>query len=506
MADNIQSFLYQGPSREWRPHIAGVDRPVDDGLDLQSTSGYHNLDYLKALLDEITTACGRMYKECESVLSEFALAIDTTNETLVAAHDSVYPSDDTPGYVTFDEYKYLLEHNNSNAAQYIISTYETKVRGSSGTNALDISLISLYINSECKRIKEFIDDYIGEIDDSSEFRTIEVFQDWAEDTKAALSELWKALKGQIQRSLPQSELDRLTEDKAGQFQASFQVKLNVINKNIANQFNQLAKSWDTPAKTFYNKNLGPALKFRLKVGRSLGQDMNSNDFPILSAEASGTTVGLDANMETALADCLKRNGLFFDLIVKIMTNMAQRDTYIKYISQLSNKGKSVAKPFAKSDSIQQADTIIQARVLDADRSITSSTTSFYNLHSDLAGLLDDDAHTQYILRSGSSEYPVTGNIIAEDGVTIDGVDISEHTHDGVNSKKIRGVNIEYGSVTTENLDLSPTATSTPSNLTIESVQSTFLGGITDSTIEVVVSFDVDTTGITGYEFEIMKLD
>lgn len=503
MPDNVEKFSYQGPNQSWLPAIGGLDKPVDNRLALQSTDGYHDIDYLISLLDELSTGAGKMYNECEVILSEYSLAVDTTDDNFVAAHDRVYPSDSTPGYVTFDEYKYLLENNSSNSSQYIISKYENRVRNSGGTNALDISLISLYVNSECKRIKEFVNDYIGEIDDSAEFRTIEVFQDWAEDTKAALSELWKALKGTIQNSLPQSELDGLTEGKASQLQANFQSKLNVINGNIENQFHQLSKNWDSPAKTFYNKNLGPALKFRLKVGRSLGQGLNSKDFPILSAEASASTLGFDANMENALADCLKRNGMFFDLVVKIMTNMAQRDTYVRYIAQLSNKGKSVTFPFVKSDSIEQADVILESRVLDADRTLSASAASFYNPHSDLSDLEDDDAHPQYLLRSGGNS--ITGNIEVTDGIEIDGVDISEHTHDGVNSRKIHGSNVEYGTITPENLDLSGTATATPSNLTIESIQSNLLGP-GHTAMEVIVSFDVDTDGITGYEFEIVKLD
>jgi hypothetical protein len=504
MPDNVEKFIYQGPNTDWRPQIGGLDRVVDTRLSTQNNTGYHDLGYLVALLDQTIADTGRMYAECESQLSDYALVIDTNNEELVAAHAQAYPSDTTPGSITFDEYKYLLEHNNSNASQYVITSYENKVRGSSGTNALDISLLSLYINSECKRIKEFINAYIGEVDDSSEFRTIEVFQDWAEDAQAVISELWAALKGEIQRSIPQPELDRVTETKAGEFQALFQVKLNAINKNILNQFNQLSKNWDAPSKTFYNKNLGPAMKFRLKVGRSIGEGMDSTNFPVLSAEASGTTVGLDSNFEVTLADCIKRNNMFFDLVVKIMTNLAQRDSYIKYVGQLSNKGKPVTTPFVKSDSVDQADAIIEARVLDADRSISTSAQSFFNPHSDLNGLLDDDAHEQYLLRSGGDR-PITGDIAVEDGVTIDGVDISEHTHDGVNSKKIRGADLEFGTITTDNLDLSGTATAVPSNLTIESIQSNLLGP-GQTAMEVVVSFDVDTTGITGYEFEIVKLD
>jgi hypothetical protein len=504
MAENIAKLNFSGPVEQWKPQVGGFDnRELDTGIPHQG--GWYDLDYLLDLLEQILKVTGDIYKECESILDDYALQIPTDDETFRAAHDQVYPSDTTPGIVTFDEYKYLLENNNSNAAQYVISAYEAKVRGSSGCNALDISLLVLYVNSECRRIKEFINDYIGEVDDSSEFRTIEIFQGWAEDAQAIVNELWKALKGKIKASIPGTELGELTGDKAREFQALFQVKLNVINKNIISDFSHLVKTWEKPSISFYNKNLGPALKFRLKVGRSITDSIDSSKFPTLFEEAIGTSTGLNNNLEVCLADCIKRNNMFFDIVGNILLNIGQRDSYNNYIKQLANIGKPVNNEFISAAGVDQASEVVQSRILDRNISVQSSSQTFQNLHSDLYGVDHPDAHPQYLLRTGNVDYPVVSDIYVEEGVKIDGVDLDLHDHDGVNSKKIKGSNIEYGSITTDLLDLSGTSTFKPSDLKVKTIQSNiFSAGV--SKAEVTVTFNVDTTNVTGYEFEIIKLD
>lgn len=367
----IDKFYNQGPSQEWRPPVGGIDDVSITNVPAHTDTGYADLGYLLSMLDELESATSELFRQCESKLSEYALSIATFDDTFKEAHSQVYPSDETPGYVTFDEYKWVLQNNTSQNTQLVISTYEQSIRGVSGTNALDISLLTLYIHSECRRIRTFIEDYIGEVDDSSELRTIEIFQDWAEDTKTIVYQLRQAFlqTHPPQGSISNAELDKLTKEQASGSQALFQAKLNVINNNIVSQFAQVAKNWEGPAQTFYNKTLGPALKFRLKVGRSLSDDLKPADFPLLSTEIASTTLGFNANLEVALSDCIRRNQMFFDLITKIMANVAQRDTIVYYTHQLAQKGKPLPNLFIKADSVSQATEVINSQILETTTSV-----------------------------------------------------------------------------------------------------------------------------------------
>jgi hypothetical protein len=390
-------------------------------------------------------------------------------------------------------------NNNTNASQYIITAYENAVNGSGGTSSLDVSKISLMISGETKRIKEFIDGHVGDLSDSSEHRTVELFQDWAENATYIIERFWETHEGKVAGGLPGSELGQLTSEKANQLQALFQIKLNVANKNITDLFGQLGKNWDQTSSLFYTKTLGPGLKFQLGVRKGLNNLTDTSTMPTISREISNTFSNLNDGYAIALQDQHKRNQFFTDITAKIALMISQRDTYRNYMQQLSTIGKALPVKFTTSSGVAEHPNILNAdHPLDIVDKAKNPNTNFRHDHDELTGIEDDYAHPQYLLRSGGAESTITGDIIVASGIKIDGVDISMHEHSGEDgSPKIRSSNII--------LDTGLDATSfTPSNLKLISKATTVVPpGLTK--ISARISFDVNETGIVSYEIEFTKL-
>lgn len=496
----VTPLTYQGPDTVYKPPLADSNALVQNVLpNNYDVNAYHDLDYLKDLLDNLIARSLQIYTQCENALQNFALTIDQTNTDLLAAQAAVYPGTTIPNTITFQQYKYNLVNNNTNASQYIITAYENAVSGSSGTNSLDISKISLMINSEAKRIKEFINGHVGDLSDSSEHRTIELFQDWAENAAHIIERFWEAFQGKVTSGLPGSELGQLTPEKANQLQALFQIKLNVANKSVSDLFGQLSKNWDQTSSVFYGKTLGPGLKFQLGVRKQLNTLTDTSMMPTIANEISNTFSNLNDGYAIALQDQHKRNMFFIDLTAKIVLMISQRDTYRNYMQQLSAIGKTLPVKFTSSSTVDEHPDVLNAsHPLDIVDATKNPNTNFRHDHDELTGITDDYAHPQYLLRSGGANSTITGDVFVASGVKIDGVDLSLHEHSGVDgSPKIHSSNI----ILDTNLD---STSFTPSNLKLVSKATTVVPpGLTK--ISARISFDVNETGVVSYEIEFTKL-
>lgn len=505
---NIYPIDYTGPNRDYKPDVANNSYINNaKGPITQFREGYHDLDYLIALLDKLIQQAGDIYNKCEDTLSNYSLIVDQSDTSLVSAHNSAYPSSDVPGYVTFQEYKYLLKNSSSNAAQYVMNAYEMNIRGTSGTNAFDISTLSLTVNNEAKRIKEFINGYIGEVDDTSEFRIIENFQNWAEDTQRLINSFRQALQGQFSAQVPQSEVDSVTGDTAAQLQAILQVKLNVAAKNVKDVTNQLLKNWETPASDFYDKHLGPALQFQLKVGQGLSNTFDRGTYPVLGNIVNAGLGGLSSNFATVLADQVKRNGIYSNYIEEIVANINARDTSAFQINQFASKGRYPKQIFTHDGLATQADALFQVdHPLDNYQTILTYDDNFIADHSDLANAGASDAHPQYLLRDGGEESAITGDIVLADGATIDGMIPRRHKHTGTDgTEKLPASSIDFSSFADTDIDTTTSTTSIPKNLAIND-QASIVSPSGTSIITLQVSFDMDIIdNVSGYEFEIVEL-
>lgn len=505
----IEPIRYTGPTSDYVPAPANNQAGISAHPQNTATyrEGYHDMDYLNQILNYLIQTSGDIYNQCESTLTNYSLIIDQTDTNLVSAHAQAYPATSVPSYITFQEYKYLLKNSSSNAAQYVMNAYETSIRSASGSNAFDISTIMLTISNESKRIKEFIDGYIGAVDDTSEFRIIENFQNWAEDAKGYVTQFRQALQGQLSAQIPQSEVDTVSEGAAAQLQAVFQVKLNVAASSIKAVMGQLLKNWENVSDDFYSKHLGPALQFQLKVGRNLVNTFDINTYPVISRTVNAAVSGLDSNFATTLADQIKRNQMYSGYLDQIQANIAARDTNAKQIDQLSQKGKYPKQIFTHEGLADQAPILYQV-----DHPLTDFTPTinyddnFSPSHSDLSGVEDDNAHAQYVLRSGGEDSTITGEIVFADGGKIDGIVPHLHKHTGTDgSAKLPASSIDFSAFSDNDIDTTSATTSIPKDLIVGNQIST-ISPIGATTIQLQVQFDMEfIDNVSGYEFEITEL-
>ena len=481
---------YQGPPKEYESYI-------DDTLRSRSSStaagtGYADIDFLLSELDLLKSASKQLYDSCVSEMKDFTVLLDASDSNLITAHQMSYPDDVTPDSISFAEYIYNFSVSQSTSSQYVNKYFENKIRGIYGTNSLDIAHITRIIHSETVRILEFLETYTGDIDDPSEFRVIEAFQNWAQDTKVILTAFEQIFQQKAITKIPEGEMAELDERKAKEFQSLFQSKLNIINGSISDIISQTYKDWDIPAGVFYNKILGPSLKFRLNVSNNIMSNLNSSKAPTLFQEASATSIGLSAQFQSALSDQVKRNRLFYEHMESLAENIIQRDTYIKYLDQLSNIGKVLPRPFIS----QIAD---ENQVLDSELvpptpvSYSANATSDHNLLTDRENL---SAHPQYVLKNGDT---IEGDLFLNGSLTLNGIKISElfYVKNGV-AKMPAGV-IDWDNLS--NLDVVGAGSSyTPDNLHIVE-QKVLL----DNKVEYIISFDVDDITNLSYEIEIIEL-
>ena len=110
-----------------------------------------------------------------------------------------------------------------------------------------------------------------------------------------------------------------------------------------------------------------------------------------------------------------------------------------------------------------------------------------------------DHHPQYLLRSGGT---IFGDIIVEDGITIDGVDISAHAHTGDDgSVKIKSTDIDFNEPR-EDSDISNSFSDGVIQVQLSQFNATIRqGGIpaVDAVIEINIPDEIKDI----YEFEII---
>lgn len=484
-------MTYQGPPQEYKSYIdtisdKNVRKPSGYG------TGYADIDFLLKEVTSLSQYSKQTYDICVLEMNSYTLMLDTSDTHLIQAHQMSYPDDDTPDSISFAEYIYNFSASQSTSSQYVNKYYENKVRGIYGTNALDVAHITRVIYSETKRILDFLAKYTGDIDDPSEFRIIEAFQNWVQDTKNILSSVRQILSQKAVTQIPEVEMAQLDEGKSKEFQGLFQSKLNIINSAISDLISQLYKDWDSVSDVFYNKILGPSLKFVLNVSNKITNGINSSTAPVLYQEAAMTTAGLNSQFDSALSDQVKRNHLFYEYAMAVIQNMLQRDAYVKYLDQLSSKGTVIPNPFMLQ--IQEEPTIV---AYDLDyRPPQNYADNASSSHDYLTGREEDDAHPQYLLNSGGT---IEGELFLTGDMTVNGAKVSDifHVKDGV--PRIPSYSIDWDSINTGELG---TAGETVLPYELYVGHKRVLDG---GKIEYTIDFEVDNESSVNYEFEIIEL-
>jgi hypothetical protein len=485
---------YQGPNQNYESYPDGRAPSVTNTSKARVGLGYADIDFLIESLEMFSKDIKRFYDLCVLEMNDFTLLLDTSDTVLISSHEMSYPDDETPESVSFNEYIYNFATSTSTSSRYVNNYYENKIRGIYGTNALDIAHISRVTYLEIKRIQNFLDSYTGEINEPSEYRVIEVFQDWLQNAASLFQGFREAFETKAIVKIPEEELAEIDQGKSKEFQALFQSKLNVINKSISDIIGQLYKDYDGSSDFFYNKVLGPSLSFDLKVSKNIVSGLSLDKTPLLLQEAQASKVGLTNQFKSALGDQVKRNNLYYDYLNSVLNNTLQRDAYVNYLEQLSQKGTVLPRPFVS----QLAS---EPEVLSVETNLENRNSLGYNInassnHSNLTNREEEDAHPQYLLKNGGI---IDGRVDINGDLFLNEANLANVIYSKNGVAKVSSEAIDWDSVS--NLDTNSAGdNSIPSDLQIINTEV-----LPDGSVRYTINFDIDEDTATNYEFEIIEI-
>lgn len=403
-----------------------------------------------------------------------------------------------PDYISFKQYVYAEKHG-CRGCRKLVKEYDKAISHSMFIHFFDYRYYLTMLLHETECIKEsLISDFGVEYDDESQEQAAIAFFAWAKmaenHTRLIAEEL-----NEPKKELPSSEVDSLSKKQTAQFQAFFSIRITSYSEAIDNLLFSLKKYLIDTCDIFYEKYVSPAIKFKTKVAAPLELDMLTTrmtiDAPMLSEEVVTAVNAFRGNFGSILTDMTQRRNNIQEKFDILFSLNRQRKKYIDYIDQLSIKAISRPKVIVTVEKDIYSNVFNQIIIDPSERETLFST------HGSLDGLLEDH-HPQYLLRSGGA---IFGDIIVEDGITIDGVDLSSHSHTGEDgSVKIKSTDIDYDSVR-EETSILQTEEGNQFSVSIDSFESdTRIGGV--PVVNAIVSISIPDDIADKYEFEIIYME
>lgn len=478
------------PNFEYKPDI-GSNLESQEDPTRDNPQSFADLDSLIRDLQMLIGYLDQLEIEIEKKLVNFAIDVDRDDSRLVEAHSAEWPRTlgDPAAQISYRYYK-ALRLRDSTAAGYIRERFEEAARDVSGTSDLDLLKLADITRNEALLIQDFLSRYIGHIYDSSEQRLLETFQSWVQPALVYSQQLrtyFESNEGSRQ-VLTKEDLASITPDEAVKGQAVFKVKLNSYNDQITKNLDYLHRNFSDFAPVFYDRFLGPALNFRLKVGLQGGANPASR----INEEVEDASTLLEEDLRVALADQTRRRSLYNNKMYQLQTDIKNRDRYRTMIRDLSTKGKELPTtgPRVLVEANQDAGEIDYWYKFEEEAPViaqASGVGTLTSVHGALSGL-DLNDHPQYLLRAGGH---MTGDITLAPGVRIDGVDPSEHRHTGEDgSPQVHGSDIIGGTLPPDVVDPNQKP-ERPFNLQVESFQANIIPpGVT--TIDATISWEGGT--------------
>lgn len=425
-----------------------------------SISGnYANINQLRERLRVLKSIIASLKTDMDTELQRFIMPITTkdADTELREAHRTTWPAtvSSPPQNIAYQYYQ-VLAGVDSVSARYIRQRFEEATRGVTGDTTLDLFNILIIFENESNLVEQFLNQYIGNVDDSSEYRTLELFQDWVESALYDIQSVKNLFENKDSpASLPTQEIEGLEPTEASQSQALFQFKLNSLNQEIVSLFTGLKRDFADYAELFFQSHLGPAMEMRLGATRHI--------YPkdgIVGEEIRQAKGAVESHFQYLLADQMRRVNIFETKVRQILKVIYMRNSYRNYIQQLTDKGTLLAQGAPGTLAVGAADL---SQIELAKKEINTQSTSLGSEHSQLSGVDDPNAHPQYLLSKGGT---VTGDIKVDKDVKIGGINLSTHAHSGADgSAKISGKDILPGTlqIGTVNKDDKPIL---PNQLTI----------------------------------------
>jgi hypothetical protein len=446
-------------------------------------------------------------EDMDNILEQVNLKSDASpalEETHVHIWSEVLGSNeqeiDFPLFVSYQEYLYAEKHQ-CRACRKFIKEYNKLISTTTFGHLFTFRKIVIGLANEANRILISLQEDFGlDYEDESQQQIAAYYSYWLK-----MASHYKKLFEQTIPSrptlLPESEVDQISKRQAAQFQTFFSIRVNSETVNIENQLFNLSKDLIEDCNVFYDQFISPVLRLKSKVISDLSLDIRTTNMastlPKLAEETITALLTIDGNFKSVLTDLLERRNLLIKKIDSLYQSVLSRRKYILYISQLASKALSKNKIVSDEFDPKYSD-ILKQIIIDRE----SQVVAFGSSHSAFSDLLED-SHPQYLMKSGGK---ITGNIEVEDGVSIDGVQISKHSHDGSDgTPRIKSIDIDYDSIRDMNKSDKMLNINDDLNVQIESYNIDILDGGTP-VVDAVVAIEIPDYLYGRYDFEILYLE
>lgn len=418
-------------------------------------------------------------------LSDVITIPENTNE--------IVAKDNTPSYICFDEYLYA-ERSSTTASRRFLSEYADVIAHSTFSYLFQIRKVLKYILNELTCIKKsLLTDIGGSYDNESQQKIAAQYEGWA---KKAIHYSQRVSKttGSKAEQIPQSEMDSLSKSQAAKLQAFFAIRLSAVDSELEDLLSSLKRDLMDNCDIFYERFLSPAIRITKDISAPLLLDLQTTSFrsssPTLAQEIDFASNVINANFVSVQTDYFERHEAFSVKLDALFNLIIEKKKYSNYISQLANMATS-KKKILKNVEEDVYSSLFKKVYID-----NSPVMNLTSEHSLLDGL-DKNDHPQYLLRSGGH---IEGSVTVDDGVTIDGVDVSAHSHTGYDgTSRIKAFDIDYDSVRVENRE---EYVKSPVSLSVEKFIETIAdGGI--PRFDAVILIDVEDDTLENHEYELL---
>lgn len=421
-------------------------------------------------------------------LEQFPIIEDDLSNNSIA-------KDSPPLYICFDEYDFA-ERYGSSAGRRLITEFHELIAQSTFSYFFQLRKLTDILIHEMQYVKNSLLNNFGEDYENDQQRQIALqFDTWAKTAAHYTGRISKTILSRP-GEIPNAELDQITKKQAIEFQAFFAIRLNAIESEINDILASLKRDFVDNSEAFHTRFVSTTLKTTKDIALPLEFDYLSTGFfsqkPVLSGELLVATNLLRGNFASIYADMIQRHEDFIAKTDAFFSLIHEKRKYANYIAQLGNiavEKRQILQPI-KDDKYS---VLFRSIVVNSNRS-----NNFRSQHANLDDLNNDD-HPQYLLKSGGT---IEGNVIVNDGVTIDGVDLSAHGHTGVDgSVRIKSTDIDYGTAKVE----SSNYVIKPLSISIAGFEPDIIeGGV--PVFDTIVHIEVDDLAAEGFEYELIHTE
>jgi hypothetical protein len=342
-----------------------------------------------------------------------------------------------PDYICFEQIVFCEKYQSTACRSFLKEFYEAINHTTFSYLFYFRSLIKLFENENSCIKNSLIKDFGASYENESQQKIALQYDSWS---KMALHYTRRVSETILSKpkSIPTTELDKVSKTEAAKFQAFFAIRVNAIDSEIQDLLDGLKRDMVDNCDLFYNRYLRPAVINEKDIGESLDLSFTTTEsaknLPTLNKEMFMASSFLTSNFKSIYMDMMERMSMIRDRADAVFNLVREKKKYSNYMTQLSIKG-APKQPVIRNSRNKNYPDLFRNVAIN-----TSRNDALKSSHSNLDDL-GEDSHPQYLLRGGGT---VTGNISVDDFVTIDGVDISDHAHTGADgSVKIKSTDIDW---------------------------------------------------------------